>query len=50
MDEKTKENWGTVDQIREALRARLTPNAGGSIALTARAWAVQGTAPLDSAC
>jgi hypothetical protein len=33
------------DRIRGALRARLTPNADGSITLTARAWAVQGTVP-----
>jgi SAM-dependent methyltransferase len=31
------------DRIREALRARLVASADGSIPLTARAWAVQGT-------
>jgi len=31
------------DRIREVLRARLVPSADGSIALSARAWAVQGT-------
>jgi SAM-dependent methyltransferase len=35
------------DRIRDALKARLVPNAGGSIALSARAWAVQGTVLLD---
>ncbi len=30
------------DRIREVLRARLVPSADGSIALSARAWAVQG--------
>ena len=30
------------DRIRDALKARLAPAADGSIALTARAWAVQG--------
>ena len=30
-------------RIRAALRARLVPAADGSIALSARAWAVQGT-------
>jgi hypothetical protein len=34
------------DHIRDALKARLVPAADGSIALTARAWAVQGTVPL----
>ena len=34
------------DRIRNALKARLVPNADGSIALTARAWAVQGAATL----
>lgn len=33
----------TRDRIRELLKARLVPAADGSIALTARAWAVQGT-------
>jgi len=33
----------TRDRIREALRARLVPAADGSIALSARAWAVRGT-------
>jgi SAM-dependent methyltransferase len=37
------------DRIRGALRARLTPNADGSITLTARAWAVQGTVPRELA-
>jgi SAM-dependent methyltransferase len=31
------------DRIREALRARLVASSDGSISLTARAWAVQGT-------
>jgi SAM-dependent methyltransferase len=31
------------DRIREALRARLVAHADGSIVLSARAWAVQGT-------
>jgi SAM-dependent methyltransferase len=31
------------DRIREVLRTRLVPSADGTIALTARAWAVQGT-------
>lgn len=34
------------DRIRDALQARLTPAADGSIRLTARAWAVQGIVPL----
>jgi SAM-dependent methyltransferase len=33
----------TRDRIREVLRARLTPAGDRTIALTARAWAVQGT-------
>lgn len=33
----------TQAQIRGLLRSRLTPRADGTIALTARAWAVQGT-------
>ena len=33
----------TRDRIRETLRTRLVPSADGSIAMTARAWAVQGT-------
>jgi SAM-dependent methyltransferase len=33
----------TRDQIRDVLKARLAAAADGSIALTARAWAVQGT-------
>lgn len=33
----------TQEQIRAALHARLTPAPDGTIALTARAWAVQGT-------
>ena len=33
------------DGIRDALKARLVPNADGSIAMTARAWAIQGTVP-----
>lgn len=31
------------DRIRDALRARVTAAADGSIAMTSRAWAVQGT-------
>jgi SAM-dependent methyltransferase len=38
---------GTRDRIRDALQARLQPEADGSIAMTARAWAVQGTVPTD---
>jgi hypothetical protein len=34
------------DRIRDALRARLGAGADGSIALTARTWAVQGTVPV----
>jgi hypothetical protein len=30
-------------EIRRHLESRLTPRGGGPIALTARAWAVQGT-------
>jgi hypothetical protein len=33
------------DQIRDALRVRIVPAADGSIAMTARAWAVKGTVP-----
>ena len=33
----------TRDRIRDALKARLVAAADGSIAMTARAWAVQGT-------
>lgn len=33
--------------IRDALKARLVAAADGSIAMTARAWAVQGTVPPD---
>ena len=33
----------TRDRIRETLRTRLAPSADGSIAMTARAWAVQGS-------
>ena len=33
------------DRIRDALKARLVAAADGSIAMTARAWAVQGTVP-----
>lgn len=39
----------TRDRIRIALKARLAPAADGSIAMTARAWAVQGTVPPDPA-
>jgi trans-aconitate methyltransferase len=35
-------NDETRDRIRDALKARLIPAADGSIAMTARAWAVQG--------
>lgn len=35
------------ERIREALKARLVATADGSIAMTARAWAVQGTVPPD---
>ena len=38
-------NGDTRDQIRDALKARLVVSPEGSIAMTARAWAVQGTAP-----
>lgn len=37
------------DRIRDALKARLVPAADGSIAMTARAWAVQGIAPPNPA-
>jgi len=33
------------ERIREALRTRLVPGADGSIAMTAKAWAVKGTVP-----
>jgi hypothetical protein len=33
------------DALRETLRARLATTPDGAIALTARAWAVRGTAP-----
>ncbi len=33
----------TRDRIRDTLRTRLVPSADGSIAMTARAWAVQGS-------
>ena len=33
----------TQEQIRAHLQTRLLPAADGTIALTARAWAVQGT-------
>jgi hypothetical protein len=36
------------DRIRDALKARLVPNADGTIAMIARAWAVQGAVPLNS--
>lgn len=36
-------NDATRDQLRAVLQARLVPAADGSIALTAQAWAVQGT-------
>ena len=39
----------TQDRIREALRARLVAAADGSLAMTARAWAVQGTVPPNPA-
>ncbi len=35
----------TRDRIRDTLKARLVAAADGSIAMTARAWAVQGTVP-----
>jgi SAM-dependent methyltransferase len=43
----------TQDRIRDALKARLVPGTDGSIAMTAKAWAVQGTVaaierPLES--
>ena len=38
---------GTRDRIRDALKARLNAAADGSIAMTARAWAVQGTVPIS---
>ena len=37
------------DRIRDALKARLVPRFDRSIALTARAWAVQGAVPFSSA-
>ncbi len=39
----------TRDWIRDALKARLVAAADGSIAMTARAWAVQGTVPHNPA-
>jgi hypothetical protein len=39
----------TRDRIRVALKARLVAAADGSIAMTARAWAVQGTVPPNPA-
>jgi SAM-dependent methyltransferase len=36
------------DRIRDTLKARLPKAADGSIALLARAWAVQGTVPLNA--
>jgi SAM-dependent methyltransferase len=39
----------TRDRIRDALKTRLVPNADGSIALSARAWAVQGAVPRELA-
>jgi SAM-dependent methyltransferase len=36
-------NENARDRIRDALKARLVPNSDGSIAMTARAWAIQGT-------
>jgi SAM-dependent methyltransferase len=36
---------GARDRIRDTLKARLAPAADGSIALTARAWAVRGKVP-----
>lgn len=39
----------TRDRIRVALKARLIAAANGSIALNARAWAVQGTVPPNPA-
>ena len=35
-------NEETRERIRQVLQARLVPKADGTIALTARAWAVQG--------
>jgi SAM-dependent methyltransferase len=37
------------NQIRDGLRSRLVAHADGSIAMTARAWAIQGSVPLRSA-
>jgi SAM-dependent methyltransferase len=37
------------DRIRDTLKTRLAPDAAGAIAMSARAWAVQGTMPLNSA-
>jgi SAM-dependent methyltransferase len=37
------------DRIRDVLNTRLVPDASGSIAMTARAWAVQGEVPRNSA-
>jgi SAM-dependent methyltransferase len=41
-------NENARDRIRDALKARLIPNADGTIAMSARAWAVQGAVPLNS--
>jgi SAM-dependent methyltransferase len=37
------------NRIRDTLKVRLVPEANGSIAMTARAWAVQGEVPLPLA-
>jgi trans-aconitate methyltransferase len=42
-------NENARDRIRDALKARLVPNADGTIAMTARAWTVQGAVPLTFA-
>ena len=39
----------TRDRIRDTLKTRLAAAADGSIALTARAWAVQGKVPPNTA-
>ena len=42
-------NENARDRIRDALKARLVPNADGTIAMVARAWAVQGAVPFTFA-
>ena len=43
----TSLNDESRERLRETLKARLTPAPDGSIALTARAWAVKGMRPFS---